>query len=259
MRKNILTRIIENKKKEIQERKKIFPIDKKCLRPILSKRNFKESIRASNKISLIAEIKKSSPSAGVLRKKFDPVLIAKQYEKSGVSAISILTDKKFFSGNLTHIKLLKEEVNLPILRKDFIIDEYQIYESIYYRADAILLIADILSVEQLKDFIKIASDYKIHCLVESHTEDSIKKSIISGAGIIGINNRNLKNFKINLDTTVELLKCIPQDKIVVSESGIVSNKDIKYLENLGVDAVLVGEAFMKSKDIVRKVKELMEY
>jgi len=256
---SILSDIILNKKKEIDELKKRFPIDCDSLGSALSIRNFEDSIKRKDALNLIAEIKKKSPSSGIIRENFDPVLIAKQYKQAGASALSILTDNKFFEGDLSYIRLVKDQVDLPILRKDFIIDEYQIYETLSSGADAILLIADILSLDQLKDYVKIASGFNLSCLVEAHNEDSIKKSIDADAKIIGINNRDLNTFEIDLNATSRLTNIIPDDKIIVSESGIKNFNDIKYLESFGIDAVLIGETFIKDVDIVSKVKEVMGY
>lgn len=255
---NILDKIIQTKNKEVRELKKRFSLSKEKITPPLPVRNFKSSISGGNKINLIAEVKKASPSAGVLREDFFPVEIAKEYEKAGADAISVLTDENFFKGSLLYLKQIKQKTNIPILRKDFIIHEYQIYESVKAGADAILLIADILKLGQLKSYLNIASSYGINCLVESHTEKSVKKSLKAGSEIVGINNRNLENFQVDLETTKNIKKIIPKNKIVVSESGIKKHENIKYLEKVGINAVLVGELFMRAEDISSKIKDLME-
>lgn len=259
----ILTKIIEKKRKEIENSKRKISQEElvSSVESLKSHRKhhfFKSSISKPHKINLIAEVKKASPSAGLIRKDFDPVKIASTYEANGVSAISVLTDEKFFQGHITHLENIKKSVSLPVLRKDFIIDEYQIYESILAGADATLLIADLLSVEELKKFIDIGRQFRIDFLVEVHSEEDVKKAVDSKCEIIGINNRDLHTFKVDLKTTQRLLKIIPEGRIVASESGIKTREDISYLKSLGVNAVLVGEIFMRSSDIGEKVRELME-
>ena len=259
----ILTKIIEEKRKELEASKSKIPQEKLLSKigKLKSSRRpdfFKHAIEKPHKINLIAEVKKASPSAGVIREDFDPVEIALIYKANGASAISVLTDEKFFQGSLTHLKNVKKKLSLPVLRKDFIIDEYQIYESVAAGADAALLIADLLSVEELKRFIDIGKALNIDFLLEVHSEEDVKKAVESGCGIIGVNNRDLHTFKVDIKTTARLLKIIPEGKTIVSESGITAKEDISYLKSLGVNAVLVGEAFMRSPDIAGKVRELME-
>jgi indole-3-glycerol phosphate synthase len=258
----ILTKIIEEKRKEIENSKSKISQEEllKSIEKLKTRRKphfFKSSISKPHKINLIAEVKKASPSAGIIRKDFDPLKIASTYETSGASAISVLTDKKFFKGNLSHLKNIKKNISLPILRKDFIINEYQIYESILAGADATLLIADLLSVEELKKFIDIGKQFHMDFLVEVHSEEDAKKAVDSECEIIGINNRDLHTFKVDIKTTPRLMKVIPKERIVVSESGITTKGDISYLKSLGVNAVLVGEILMRRDDIGHKVRELM--
>jgi indole-3-glycerol phosphate synthase len=253
----ILSKIVKEKEKEIKERKEKYPLNL-----ILKKINFSEESRnfksaiSKEGINLIAEIKKGSPSAGIIRKNFDHIEIAKIYEKGKVDAISVLTDEKFFKGNLDFLKDVKKITRVPILRKDFIIDEYQIYESKIFGADAILLIGKILEVKKLKKFLSLAKELKMDSLVEIHSENELKKILDLEIEIIGINNRNLENFKVDINTTFELLKKIPKDKIVVSESGIKKREDVIKLQNFGVNAILVGEVFMRSENILEKIKEI---
>lgn len=258
----LLTEIIEEKRKEIEISKRKIPQEELLARveKIKSRRranSFKNSIGKPHKIHLIAEVKKASPSAGVIREDFDPVKIAETYETNGASAISVLTDEKFFQGKLSYLEHIKKNVSLPVLRKDFIIDEYQIYESILAGADATLLIVDLLSLEDLKKFIDIGREFLINFLIEVHSEEDVKKAIDSGCEIIGINNRDLHTFKVDIKTTPRLLKIIPDGKVIVSESGIKTKEDVSYLKSLGVNAVLIGEIFMRSDDIGTKVRELM--
>jgi len=258
----ILNNIVEEKKKEIEIAKKKIP-QKDLLEQIGNRSShpkphfFKHSLAKRNHIHLIAEIKKASPSAGVLREDFDPLRIALAYEANGASAISILTDEKFFQGQLSHLDRVKKNVRLPVLRKDFIIDEYQIYESIAHGADAALLIADLLTAEELKGFASIGKENKFDFLVEVHSEEDVQKALDSNCDIIGINNRDLHTFKVDVHTTTRLINVIPRDKIIVSESGIKTRENVSYLRSLGVDAVLIGEVFMRSEDIGRTIKELM--
>jgi len=255
----ILSQIIEEKRKVVEEAKVRCPQDEIVgkLAKVSRPRRFAKEISKEHHINLIAEIKKASPSKGVLRKDFDPGKIASIYQVNGASALSVLTEEKFFLGNLAHIREVKEITNLPILRKDFIIDPYQVYESALYGAEAILLIADILSKEELKKFLSLSKKLKLDAVVEVHNEEDIKKALLADAKIIGINNRDLHTFKVDLDVTARLISAIPEDKIIISESGIRSHEDIMTLKSIGVRAVLIGEAFMTASDIETKIKELM--
>jgi indole-3-glycerol phosphate synthase len=257
----ILTKIIEEKKREVEIAKEKLPLDKvrKKLMVLPSQRSFKQAISKEHDISLIAEIKKASPSSGVLRRDFDPLKIAQVYRAYGAAALSILTDEKFFNGALSYIDLVKREVYLPILRKDFIIDKYQIYESKLFGADAVLLIADLLSRSELLQFMEICRNLTMDVVVEVHNEEDLNKSLSVDSEIIGINNRNLYDFQVDLGVTSNLIRSIPEGKIIISESGIKTYEDIMFLKSLGVNAVLIGETFMRSDDIGSKVRELMGY
>lgn len=257
----ILTKIIEGKKKEVEVAKEKLPLDKmqKQLAVLPSGRGFKQALSREHEISLIAEIKKASPSSGILRRDFDPLKIAQVYRAYGARALSVLTDEKFFQGKLSYIDMVKKDVYLPILRKDFIIDKYQIYESKLFGADAILLIAGLLSRSELFQFLEICKNLAMDAVVEIHNEEDLSKSLSVDSKIIGINNRNLHTFKVNLEVTSNLISSIPEDKIIISESGIRTYEDVMYLKSLGVNAVLIGETFMRSDDIGTKVRELMGY
>ena len=271
MPEKFLDRIITSKKKEIEVGKASLPQDKiiKMLRTLApdaglknhsaAKRSFKDSINIPGRTALIAEIKKSSPSRGILKKDFDPVKIAVQYQSAGASAISVLTDGPFFGGHNSYVPAVKEATQLPVLRKDFLIDEYQIYQSALIEADCILLIADILNKKKLRTFLSCAALVNVEALVEVHTEASLDTALSSRAESIGINNRNLKDFSVDIKTTERLIKRIPKDKIIVSESGIKTSEDVKFLKSLGVNAVLIGEAFMQAEDITAKIKEMMDF
>jgi indole-3-glycerol phosphate synthase len=220
-------------------------------------RGFGRALAAGRGIRLIAEVKKASPSKGVIRPNFDPVGIAGAYERSGAACISVLTEQKYFQGSLGYLGAIRQAVGLPLLRKDFIVDEYQIFEARAAGADAVLLIAACLDRSRLEDYLGIAAEAGLDVLVESHTARELDASLRAGAAIIGINNRDLSSFTVSLETTFAMLKDIPDDRTVVSESGIATRDDVERLERAGVDAVLVGESLMREQDIGRKVKELL--
>ena len=257
MTKTILDKIVDNKKQEVEREKKDKPVS--LLKERISQQkplNFAEALRDKG-LKLIAEVKKASPSKGVLCNDFKPVEVAMAYAQNGAAAISVLTEEKYFQGSLKHLAAIREKVNIPLLRKDFIFDEYQIYESAAYGADALLLITAILEKEKLEAFLRLSESLKLGCLVEVHNEDELFKAMLADAKIIGINNRDLNTFKTDTDTTRRLRMLIPAENIVVSESGIINRDDIKKMKECKVDAVLVGEALMTAKDIPAKIKELM--
>jgi len=247
---DILLEIVRNKKKEVLVAKKKLPLEKIQKGLELTNRNFFSALKGKNNI--IAEIKYKSPSAGKIGKKRTIKEIATAYNRYA-SAISVLTDKKFFAGNLKYINETKKYSQLPILRKDFIIEEYQIYESRYFGADAILLIASLLSAEEIEHYLLIARSMGMEALVETKTKEEIEKVLKTSAKIIGINNRNLTDFKITLNTTKELKKLIPSDRIVVSESGIYTKADILDLDT---NAVLIGTSLIEAKNITEKLSSL---
>jgi len=255
----ILSRIIEEKRKEVDNAQKDVSLTamKEQAGKLYIKSSFKREISRKGHINLIAEIKKSSPSKGIIRHDFDPVKIALTYHAAGANAISVLTDERFFDGKLEYIKMVKERVTLPILRKDFIIDEYQVYESAVAGADAILLIAQILTQEELSHYYSIARDLGMDVLVEVHNAEEMQKALNSPAVIIGINNRDLTSFNVDISVTQQLIRMIPENKIIVSESGIESYEQMMFLKSLGVNAALIGETFMRVENIGEKVRELM--
>jgi indole-3-glycerol phosphate synthase len=253
-----LVEIISEKKREVkllrdkersiyQEGKPPFPI-----------RDFKRAISRPGQINLIAEIKFASPSAGVICKRKDPLRIGRIYEQAGAVAISLLTDKRFFGGDIGHLPRLKGAISLPLLCKDFIIDEIQVEESFLYGADAVLLIARILSRQQLRELLVICRKLGLAALTEVHDRDDLERAIDCGAEIIGINNRDLDTFKVDLNTTIELAPRVADKYIIVSESGIRNGKDIQLLKRSGVQAVLVGTSIMKSDDLAEKTRELVD-
>jgi len=218
--------------------------------------DFFNAVKKSKDLSIIAEVKKASPSKGIIKENFEPVEIAKQYCKGGVEAVSVLTEQDFFFGCDDYLFKIRQAVPLPVLRKDFIIDIWQVYQSAYLGADAILLIASLLDTALLKKFLTVAGILGMKALVEVHDKRDVERALESGASIIGINNRNLKTFEVDIKTTERLLNLIPNDRAVVSESGIKTAYDFDYLANLGIDAVLIGEAFMRSDSINETIVSL---
>ncbi|MBU0606197.1 MAG: indole-3-glycerol phosphate synthase TrpC [Candidatus Omnitrophica bacterium] len=257
----MISRIIEEKRRVIEEAKRLKPREEliKDISSISVNSSFKKNISRPHHVNLIAELKKASPSKGILRGDFNPVKIAMTYQAHGASAVSVLTDERFFEGKLEHIRMVKESVSLPILRKDFIIDEYQIYESVACGADAILLIADLLSDNEMTGFYQLATSLGLDVLLEVHNEEDMEKAIQPGGEMIGINNRDLNTFKTDLAMTQKLMRLIPAHKIKVSESGIKSYEDVMFMKSIGINAVLIGEAFMEAPDIAAKMREIMRY
>ena len=219
-------------------------------------RGFQQALTEYRGLSVIAEAKKASPSKGVICADFDPVKIARSYEQGGAQAISVLTDEKFFQGCLDYIPLVRQAVKLPVIRKDFIIDELQIEQAVNYGADAILLIAAILDHAQIRDYLAMARELGIDVLVEVHDEQELEKSLAAGSQLIGINNRDLRDFTVDLQTTFRLQKEIPGYIPVVSESGIKDHDDMQRLADHGVAAALIGESLMRAADQAAALKEL---
>jgi len=254
----MLDKIIAQKREEVELRKKVA-----------STTHLQESIAQQkppldlalalkgDHIRLIAEVKQASPSRGLLSHNLNPPRLAQTYAEGGAAAISVLTEANYFMGSIEHLEAIREIVDLPLLRKDFILDPYQVYESRAYGADALLLIVSILSQEQLKELISLSHSLGLKCLVEVHNEGEIEKAVLSEAEIIGINNRDLNTFTVDITTTRRLRPLIPQKRIVVSESGIKTRKDIEKLGKWGVDAILVGEALVAAGDVLAKMKELL--
>jgi len=253
-----LEEILEHKRRQVEKAEERLPKDEiEKIVTVTKKKDFKGAISKAKDINLIAELKKASPSHGVLRHEYDPKEIAKIYAENGAAAISVLTEEKYFRGNLVHLNIAREAGGLPVLRKDFIISEYQVYESALANADAILLIASILDKGMLRGLYNEAKSLGMDVMVEVHNQRDLEKTLGTAAEIIGINNRDLTTFEIDLNTTLELAPKIPQDKIIVSESGIKDFEDVKRIKERGVKAVLVGEAFMQSDDIAAEIKRIM--
>lgn len=210
----------------------------------------------TNELAVIAEVKRASPSAGTIAPNFDPVAIAKAYEEAGANALSILTDEKYFQGHLSYLSMIREEVNLPLLRKDFMIHEAQIYEAVVSGADAILLIVGALEQEELEHLLHVSEVCNLDALVEVHNLEEMERALETEAQIIGINNRNLKTFEVDLHATEMLSEEVSPYHILVSESGIYTGEETARIQAWGADAVLVGEALMRSEDKVGKIAEL---
>jgi indole-3-glycerol phosphate synthase len=213
-----------------------------------------------DRIRIIAEVKKASPSKGLICAEFDPIRIARTYAENQAAAISVLTDNKYFQGSIDYLNDINHALGPgrpPLLRKDFIIDPYQIYETRAYGADALLLIVAVLTARELKLLLDLSRQLQLNCLVEIHTESEINTALQAGASIIGINNRDLRTFQVDFSTTERLRPLIPSDKIVVSESGIRNHSDMQKLQELGVQAALIGETLMTAQDITLKMRELL--
>lgn len=258
-KRDTLKEIVQKKKEKILLAKQGLSEEelKAKIQGLSPTRPFLAAINKPRTISLIAEIKKASPSRGVIRQDFSPAEVARIYQDAGVQAISVLTEEDFFLGNVAYLSAVKNAVSIPILRKDFILESYQVYESRFFGADAILLIAELLTKDSLAELAAIASELGMACLVEVHTEKELRKVLNLKVPLIGINNRDLHTLEVDFKTTERLFPLIPKDKTVVVESGIKSHQDILFLKILGVSAVLVGEAFMEAENMKLKIEEVM--
>ena len=259
---NILDKILSTKVLEVNQAKSIKSIDevKDEINQTSKPRDFIEAIKDKHQNSLpavVAEIKKASPSKGVIRSNFNPDSIAKSYELGGAACISVLTDKEYFQGDPSFIEVVKNNCSLPVLRKDFIIDSYQVYESRALGADCILLIASALNIDELKKFESIANNLGMAVLVEVHNEEELQKAILLDTPLVGINNRNLKTFEVSLNTSIDLVTKIPNDKIPITESGIFKHSDIKLMNDNKIFTFLVGEAFMRDDNPGQSLKKLI--
>ena len=254
---NRLEQILRVKHAEIEElRPRASELDRQA-RARTDFRNFRAALQRSNEqLAIIAEVKKASPSAGVIAQSFDPVDIARNYERNGANAISVLTDTKFFQGKLEDLVNVRRTASIPLLRKDFILDEIQIAESVANGADAILLIVAALAQTRLVDLSREVANHKIDALVEVHTLEELHRALDAGAKIIGINNRDLATFEVDLAVTEELCREVPDETVLVSESGIKTPKDIARVKACGVDAVLVGEALIRGEISVEQIRSV---
>ena len=256
----LLAKIVERKREGLSRVKARLPLRELTsrLRDLESPRDFFKAIsdRSNHRVNLIAEIKKKSPVKGVLIEDLKVDILAKQYEEAGASAISVITEENYFSGNPEFIGIAKKAAKIPVLRKDFLFDEYHVYEARYLGADALLLIAAILDPSPLSEFISLSSELGMPALVEVHNERELEKALKAEAQIVGINNRDLTTFNVDINTTMRIIKEIPREKVIVSESEINTYDDVRMLGDAGVHAVLVGEAIVTAKDVSGKIKEL---
>lgn len=267
---DILDEIIKKTRDDLEKRKVDYP--QEWLGRSLAYNPFvpKDVIAAlksteENPYKIIAEVKKASPSKGIIREDFDPMVIAQAYEKGGADALSILTEPHYFQGDKEYLGMVRRYVNIPLLRKDFIVDKYQLVEALVYGADYVLLIAKALSRKELKDLLQYAQHLGMEVLVEIHDKTDLIKAIFAGANIIGINHRNLETFEMDMKLSQKLIPLIPNGKIIVAESGITDHETVVELSNYGADAFLIGEHFMRQDDIttalmdVKYGKEKSEY
>lgn len=258
----ILNEILTHKRKEVEELKLRYPLRR--LQEAVEKRNgsafrdFRKAISDPRRLNLIAEIKKASPSEGILRENFQPLRLAALLEYGGAAALSILTETRFFKGRPSYLKTVRQVTQIPILRKDFILDEYQLYESKLLEADAVLLIASLLTDEELERFLDRAKGLGLQALVEVHAEEDLKKATEAGAEIIGINNRNLQTLEVDITRAERLLHHIPKPATVVVESGLKDHEELMKYKSLGISAFLVGTTLMKAEDVTNKMQELLK-
>ncbi len=257
---NILEEILSHRRQEVAKLKEIIPLErlKEICREQPPPLDFAAAL-AQPGVSLIAEVKRASPSRGPIVPHLEPVQLARIYQDNGARAISVLTESRYFQGYIRHLSQIRSQVGLPLLRKDFLFDEYQIYEARAYGADAVLLIVAILEEESLRHLLSLAHKLRMESLVEVHNREELERALVVRPRIIGINNRNLTDFSVDLATTFRLRPHIPPDIMLVSESGIQSRTQVEELAKAGVDAVLVGEALIDSLDIGAKVKELASF
>ena len=257
----ILDAILAHKQTEVAVRQAALPLAEVQARAgdAPPPRDFGAALQSpkTGRVALIAEVKKASPSAGIIRPDFDPVQIARVYEDSGAACLSVLTDEKFFQGHDDYLIAVREAVSLPIIRKDFVVSDWQIYESRALRADAVLLIVAALPATQIKDYAALASEMGMAALVEVHTEAEMEVALEAGATLIGINSRNLKTFVTDLTTVARLAAMVPAGVTLVAESGLKTSADMRQVADAGAKAILVGETLMRSADIGAAVRELL--
>ena len=254
----MLDEIVTAKRGEVEAAKARLPFEELKNRTAnrLAERSFRQAITAAGKLSLIAELKRKSPSRGMLRERFDPVSLGQTMQQAGASALSVLTDERYFGGSLEFLRDVKQFTEIPALRKDFIVDPYQVYEAALYEADAILLIVRILAEETLVECVQAADRLGIEPLIEVHSEEELDTALRAGGAVIGINHRDLGTFTMDPTLSVRLVPRIPAGKVIVAESGIQSSADVKRMQRLGVHAVLIGEALMTAPNPSAKIGEL---
>lgn len=252
--------ILQSKEEELKKEKAKMPLSdlRRAAKKAGDPRSFANALRFNGNVRIIGEVKKASPSKGVIKGNFNPVAIAEEYEDAGVDALSVLTEESKFKGRLQHLEKIREAVNLPILRKDFMLDEYHIWQARAAGADAVLLIVAILEDAKLKELSELAADLGMAAIIEVHNEAELKRALRIEPKILGVNNRNLNTFKTKLETTFTLRPRVPREIIFVSESGIDTHDHIRQLEENGVDAALIGESFMRANSIAKKMAEFRE-
>ena len=257
----VLDRIVEAKARRVSDLKLARPVNELSIgayeASATPRCRMSEALSGRRRTNIVAEIKHRSPSKGVIREEFDPVAIAVSYETAGAAALSVLTEEDFFGGSLTHLRAVRERVGLPLLRKDFHFDEYQLHEALAAGADAVLLVVAILEDELLTDLIALASELKLDALVEVHNAAEMESAVAAGARMIGVNNRDLTTFNVELETSLDLASVAPRDAVLVSESGIHTGHDIKRLKQAGYNAFLVGEHFMRAADPGDALRQLV--
>ena len=254
---SILDRIAMHKLQEVKDAKQKLPLTSLLDQlPPLPARDFIAALQAHNP-AIIAEIKRASPSKGLIREDFDVAVIANIYEKNGACCLSVLTDEHFFQGDPSYLHIAKSHCNLPVLRKDFMIDSYQIHESRALGADCILLIVALLDDQQLMDFCQLAQELGMAVLVESHTQEELERALKLPTSLMGINNRSLHTFVTNLQSSIELSQYIPADKIIITESGINEHSDLQRMQAHGINTFLIGESMMRAPNIGKKLQQLM--
>ncbi|MHB9016286.1 MAG: indole-3-glycerol phosphate synthase TrpC [Sulfurovum sp.] len=257
----ILDEILKKTRADLEKRKVDYPLEwlgrSLAFNPFMPK-DVKSALRSTpeNPYRIIAEVKKASPSKGIIREDFDPMLIAQQYEKGGADSLSILTEPHFFQGDKEYLGMVRRYVNLPLLRKDFIVDKYQLVEALAFGADYVLLIATALGRKELKELYDYALHLGLDVLVEVHDKSDLIKATFAGADIIGINHRNLETFEMDMSLSAKLIPLIPNGKIIVAESGITTHEIVVELSKIGADAFLVGEHFMRQADVTEAVRAL---
>ncbi len=260
--KNILKEIYQYKLKEVRESKKILSLTQICkkIKCLDSSFNFYQALRdkdVKGEVALICEVKKASPSKGIIRQDFDHIAIAKQYEEAGATCLSILTDEKYFMGHNEFLQEIRVLSKLPILRKDFMVDPYQIYQAKMIGANCILLIVAMLDDQKLKELEDVADELNLSVLVEVHNEEELQRASKLKSKLIGFNNRDLKTFEVDINNSVKLADQVPSDYVMIAESGINDRLDIELLQQAGINCFLIGEHFMRQKDIVKSVKSFL--
>ena len=254
----MLDDILISKQREVLEAKHKLPIEdlKARVSHHIAERSLREALERSKSLALIAELKRKSPSQGMLRERFDPVSLGQSLEAAGATALSVLTDEYYFEGNIEFMRDVKQFTEIPVLRKDFIIDPYQVYESVFYGADAVLLIVRLLPEELLINCLQAAEALSVDALVEVHSEADLKAALACGSTMIGINHRDLNTMKINTSLSEALVPKIPSGKLIIAESGIQNAEDVQRMKRLGVHGLLIGEALMTAADPAMKAKQL---